>query len=235
MYRCAAGQGHGEAGLELGIWLKRDETYTEALQAFQLGAKAGSDNAASFLEHGFDGPKQDKPLYYLGQQKDPERVRRYEAIGHLLSAYSYLNPKVPEIDDIVPLPPAKLPAWDGTFKWLKEHEANVPPPLPTEERIKEMAKTKNLDPESGRPGQGKRAEAGPATDPAPVKAAATPRLPLGTSLASGTNRPPSSSRSTARGYRDSRVTPTNARPKPSGRSWPIPRMPRPLPERMPNA
>jgi hypothetical protein len=30
------------------------------------------------------------------------------------------------------------------------HEANVPPSLPTDERIAEMAKTKGLDPETGR-------------------------------------------------------------------------------------
>ena len=186
MWRCAVEQGHGEAGLELGIWLKGDRN-TEALQAFQLGAIAGHPNAASFLEHGFDGPPTSDRLYHIGQQKDPERVRRYEAIGHLLSAYSYLNPKVPEIDQIVPLPPAKLPAWDGTFQWLKAHEANVPPPLPTEERIREMATAKGLDPETGRPLPSKHAEA-PA--PEPVKVAA-PSIPLGTVLPSGTRCPQS--------------------------------------------
>ena len=68
-----------------------------------------------------------------------------------LSAYEYLNPTVPEINDIVPLPPAQLPPWDGKFKWLEEHKANVPPRLPTEERIAEMARAKGLDPKTGRP------------------------------------------------------------------------------------
>ena len=102
----------------------------------------------------------------------------------MLFAYSYLNPKVPEIDAIVPLPPAKLPPWDGTFKWLKDHQANVPPPLPTEERIREMATAKNLDPETGRPLKQKKAEAS-----APVKAIAVAIIPLGTVLASGTRCP----------------------------------------------
>jgi hypothetical protein len=61
------------------------------------------------------------------------------AILDFLFDYSYLNPQVPELDSIVPLPPAKLPPWDGKFEWLEAHEANVPPPLPTEERIAEMA------------------------------------------------------------------------------------------------
>ena len=71
-------------------------------------------------------------------------------INKILFRYDYLNPKVPEIDRIVPLPPAKLPPWDGKLQWLKEHEANLPPPLPSAERIAEMARAKGLDPATGR-------------------------------------------------------------------------------------
>ncbi len=181
MLHCAAEQGHGEAGLSLGIGLKLFKHYPEALKAFQLGAKSGKDTAASFLMKGFNGKGQEDEMYYLGQQEDEERARRYEIISDFLSSYSYLNPKVPEIDEIVPLPPAKLPAWDGTFQWLKAHKANVPPPLPTEERINEMAKAKGLDPATGRPLPKPHAEA-PA--PEPVKVAA-PSAHLGTTLASG--------------------------------------------------
>ena len=149
MWHCAAEQGHGKAGLELGIWLKGDRN-TEALQAFQLGAKADY-SAAGRLAHAFDSTPPSDEMYYLGQSKDEERVRRYEAISDFLFDYDYLNPKVPEIDEIVPLPPAKLPPWDGSFQWLKEHKANVSPPLPSEERINEMARAKHLDPETGRP------------------------------------------------------------------------------------
>ncbi|RIX49847.1 MAG: sel1 repeat family protein [Rhodocyclales bacterium GT-UBC] len=186
MWRCAVEQGHGEAGLELGVWLK-GERNAEALQAFQLGAKVGSDGAASFLEHGFDGPPSSNELYYLGQQKDLERVRRYKAIGHFLFAYDYLNPKVPEIDRIVPLPPAKLPPWDGSFQWLKTHEANVPPPLPSEERIQEMARAKHLDPETGRPLKDKHSAA--ETEAPPLKTAAAPTIPLGLQLPTGATCP----------------------------------------------
>jgi len=150
MWRCAVEQGHGKSGLELGVWFKGDRNI-EAVQAFQLGAKAGSEGAASFLFEGFNGPPTTDELYYLGQQKDVERYKRYRAIWSFLADYSYLNPKVPEIDRIVPLPPAKLPPWDGSFQWIKTHEANVPPPLPSEERIQEMARVKHLDPETGRP------------------------------------------------------------------------------------
>ena len=57
----------------------------------------------------------------------------------------------------------------------------MPPPLPSEERINEMAKAKGLDPATGRPLPKPHAVA-PA--PEPVKVAA-PATPLGTTLASG--------------------------------------------------
>ena len=153
MWRCAAEQGHGEAGLMLGVWLSSPwrMRYSEALQALQLGAKAGHFSAAGRLKEGFDGPPASDEMFYLGQAKDPERVRRYAAIDDFLFRYDYLGPKVPEIDEIVPLPPARLPKWDGSFQWLKAHEANVPPPLPSEARMEAMARAKGLDPETGRP------------------------------------------------------------------------------------
>ncbi|MGL4407536.1 MAG: DUF6396 domain-containing protein, partial [Zoogloea sp.] len=68
-----------------------------------------------------------------------------------LHNYSYLNPTVEDIDEIVPLPPAKLPPWDGKPKWLKEWESGKAPPLPSEERLAEMAEAKGLEPKTGRP------------------------------------------------------------------------------------
>jgi hypothetical protein len=63
----------------------------------------------------------------------------------------YLGATVDEIDRIVPLPPAKLPPWDGQLEWVQHWNANVPPRIPDEERIAEMAKAKGLDPATGRP------------------------------------------------------------------------------------
>jgi hypothetical protein len=149
MQRCAAEQGHAKAANEVGIDVRQDGKLPEAMKYFQLGAMAGSDRAAGRLYEAF-GKNQDDPIYDLGQALDPEREARYKKVWEFLFNYSYLNPQVPELDSIVPLPPAKLPPWDGKFKWLEAHEANVPPPLPTEERIAEMAKAKGLDPKTGR-------------------------------------------------------------------------------------
>nr|WP_271412283.1 DUF6396 domain-containing protein [Pseudomonas sp. Q1-7] len=151
MRRCAAEQGHGDAATDLGVDLSGGGHYQEALEAFQLGVAAGDSSSASFLSNGFRGPQPDDQLYYLGQQEDLERAERYNRIRRVLGNYSYANPTVPEINEIVPLPPAKLPPWDGTLQWLQEREANVPPPKPSDALIRQLAKARQLDPASGRP------------------------------------------------------------------------------------
>ncbi|WP_293937990.1 sel1 repeat family protein [Iodobacter sp.] len=146
---CAAKQGHAKAGLSLGVNLSGLGRYAEALIAYQLSTKAGDEIAAFALENGFLAPPPTDELNYLALEKDEERSRRYKAIGKVLGRYSYLKPTVEEIDDIVPLPPAKLPPWDGSLKWLKAHEANIAPAKPSEELIAKLAKGKGLDPETG--------------------------------------------------------------------------------------
>ncbi|MBD8820444.1 DUF6396 domain-containing protein, partial [Pseudomonas fluorescens] len=64
--------------------------------------------------------------------------------------YSYADPKVPEINEILPLPPAKLPAWNGKLQWLEARLANIPPPKPSEALIQQLAKAKLLEPATGR-------------------------------------------------------------------------------------
>ncbi|WP_039791998.1 DUF6396 domain-containing protein, partial [Pseudomonas agarici] len=69
----------------------------------------------------------------------------------LLANYSYANPSVPEINEILPLPPAKLPAWDGKLQWLEARLANVRPQKPHEALIQQLAKAKLLEPATGKP------------------------------------------------------------------------------------
>ncbi|MEE4918240.1 DUF6396 domain-containing protein [Pseudomonas alliivorans] len=151
MRSCAAEQGNAEAAGALGVHLSTAKKYRAALEAFQKGVAAGDESSASFLDNGFRGPKPDDRLYYLGQDEDLERADRYRQIGKLLGGWSYANPTVPEINDIVPLPPAKLPAWDGKLKWVEERKANVQPPKPTEALIEQLAKARLLDPKTGKP------------------------------------------------------------------------------------
>jgi hypothetical protein len=149
MRRCAGEQGNGKAARALGVDLSIDGYFQEALEAFQLGVAAGDETSAGFIEEGFRGPEPTNELHYLGQQEDLERADRYEKIWKILSGYSYANPKVPEINEIVPLPPAPLPSWDGKLQWLEERLANVPPEKPSEALINQLAKAKLLDPATG--------------------------------------------------------------------------------------
>jgi len=150
MRRCAAEQGHGRAARALGVNMSTKGRYQNSLEAFQLGVAAGDESAASFLENGFRGPISVNHLYYLGQEKDLERAERYEKIWQVLANYSYANPKVPEINEIVPLPPAELPAWDGKLQWLEERLANIPPEKPSEAFITRLANAMKLDPATGK-------------------------------------------------------------------------------------
>jgi tetratricopeptide (TPR) repeat protein len=151
MRGCAAGQGNGKAARALGVNWSTIGRYQEALEAYQLGVAAGDESSASFLENGFRSPPATDRLYYLGQHQDLERAERYEKIGKVLGNYSYADPKVPEINEILPLPPAKLPAWDGKLQWLEARLANIPPKKPSEALIQQLAKAKLLEPATGKP------------------------------------------------------------------------------------
>ncbi len=151
MRQCATDQGYGKAARYLGIDLSTNGLYPAAAKAFQKGVKAGDSLSALAMEDGFKGPPSSDRLNYLALPSDPERSRRYKLIGKFIDANDGLNPKVPDIDKIVPLPPAKLPPWDGTFQWQKEQDAAVPPPKPSDELIERLSRAKNLDPATGLP------------------------------------------------------------------------------------
>ena len=151
MRQCAAEQGNGEAARALGVDLSIDGHYPEALEALQLGVAAGDSTSAYKLGKVFRNHPSFDELDSLGQQEDQERVERYMKISKVLGNYSYASPNVPEINEILPLPPAKLPAWDGKLQWLEARLANIPPPKPTPELIQQLAKAKTLDPATGKP------------------------------------------------------------------------------------
>ncbi|WP_019447119.1 sel1 repeat family protein [Cupriavidus sp. BIS7] len=151
MRRCAAEQGHGEAAVDLGYALKSDKLYRQAAEAFQLGVAAGDSLGALKLEKAFDAPPPTEELRFLALPHDPERVRRYKLIRDFLHRNEPYKPKIPDIDQIVPLPPAELPPWDGTFQWEKEQAEAVPPEKPSDELIRRLSRDKGLDPATGLP------------------------------------------------------------------------------------
>jgi len=190
MMECAADQGYGKAASYLGIDLSSNELYSQAVVAFQKGVKSGDSQSASFLGNGFKGPSPSERLYYLALPSDPERSRRYRDILLFLRNNEGRNPKVPDIDKIVPLPPAKLPAWDGTFQWEKEQAAAVPPAKPSEDLIDRLAKAKHLNPATGLPLSGDLKKASSVSDEAEPStnihmAEPAGRLPIGAVAFSG--------------------------------------------------
>lgn len=150
MRRCAADQGHAEGAFRFSIRQHNDGKFLDAMKYLQIAVAYGDAAAAQSMAEAFGSQFHADEMYSLGQPVDTERYERYNKISKFLTDYEYLNPKVLEIDTILPLPPAKLPAWDGKLQWLEAHKANVPPSLPTEERIAEMARAKGLDPKTGR-------------------------------------------------------------------------------------
>ncbi|MDR8031417.1 sel1 repeat family protein [Burkholderia cenocepacia] len=149
MRQCAADQGHGRAAYELAIHLSYIGRSHDAVLAYQKGVAAGVSGTAMNLERAFLAPESLDKRFALDVPKDPERSRRYQLIGEFLDNNTLANPKVPDVDQIVPLPPAKLPPWDGTFEWEKQR-AQVPP-KPSDELMNRLAKEKHLDPATGWP------------------------------------------------------------------------------------
>lgn len=107
---------------------------------------------------------------------DPQRAGRYDLIGTVLPSYCWANRKVPELDRIVRLSPAPLPPRDGKIQWLKDFEANVAPPLPPEQCIRERTAAKARNPATSRPGakrqQAQTVQAAPRGCPAKRQSAA---------------------------------------------------------------
>lgn len=151
MWQCAATQGYGKAANALADVLAAEGRFGDAVKAYQQGVAGGNSLSAFALENGFMGPPPSDRLNYVGLPKDTTRSVRYRAIRKFFERNDGRNPTVPDIDKIVPLPPATLPAWDGTFQWEKERAAEKPPEKPSEELIDRLAKDKHLDPATGLP------------------------------------------------------------------------------------
>jgi TPR repeat protein len=149
MRTCAMQQGHGEAALAVGLIKKIGKDYSGALLALQQAVKNGNASAARFLGGGFITTSPKEELRYMALTPDPERARRYKLIDEFLDRYENLGAKVPDIDQIVPLPPAKLPDWDETFQWKKDRDAAVPPSKPSDELMQRLSEEKGLDPATG--------------------------------------------------------------------------------------
>ena len=150
LYRCASEQGQGNASYWLGMFLPDYHKYDEAVRAYHQGVKNGNYLSAFILSHAFKAGKDKGSNDFLDVEADEERARRYDIINTYLSDYEFMSPTVPDLDDIVPLPPAPLPEWDGKIAFQRWVEGNEPP-KPSDELIKKLADKAGLDVKTGLP------------------------------------------------------------------------------------
>jgi TPR repeat protein len=132
MRLCAYAQGHGPAAASLGgdrRAVKQD--FAAAIEYLQNGVKFGDRGSALSLARLFSagywphmGVKTKPMLEAIGIGEDAERTRRYKEIAAALE----INPdlKFTRIEALLPLPPAKLPSWNGILSAV-EPESNAPP------------------------------------------------------------------------------------------------------------
>ncbi|QNK66397.1 DUF6396 domain-containing protein [Variovorax sp. PAMC26660] len=115
MLECAFSQGSGSAAYELGQTQNRDakqrEDYSHALGVFHEGVKLGNEKAANSLSVAFDAGRA-----LVDHRIDVARAERYSILGDAL----WRNPdlRLPNLDKVLPLPPANLPKWDGNKQTL---------------------------------------------------------------------------------------------------------------------
>jgi hypothetical protein len=129
MLQCAMAQGYGQAAYKLGYIYARTNTpeaKKRALETFQDGVKLGSAECANALFTEFDGMGLTDGTNLVGHT-DKARAERYSKLGDALEFYGG-RLKLPNLDKVLPLPPAPLPKWDGNVKTLIDGAKAVTPP-----------------------------------------------------------------------------------------------------------
>ena len=137
MLECALAQGYGQAAFDLHylyVVLRSSdgtangdstpETKARALKVLHEGVKFGCENCANALQIEFDHPFDLSNMFtpYI----DKARGLRYGVLGDALGFNP--NRRFPNLDKILPLPPADLPPWDGQRKSLLDAAMGVRPP-----------------------------------------------------------------------------------------------------------
>lgn len=131
MLQCAMAQGYGQAAYKLGFIYARPKTAEakkRALETFQEGVKLGNAECANSLFSEFDGMGLTDGTNLVGHI-DKARAERYSKLGDALEFYGG-RLKLPNLDKVLPLPPAPLPKWDGNKKTLIDGAKAVTPPPP---------------------------------------------------------------------------------------------------------
>ncbi len=129
MLECAVAQGYGAAAYELSLQYRMPftpESKRRALEVLQEGVRLGCEKCASNLYVEFNGFMLSSGENLSGRV-DNARAERYAVLADALEHYGG-RLKLPNIDKIVPLPPASLPKWDGNKQTLIDAAKTVAPP-----------------------------------------------------------------------------------------------------------
>nr|WP_246326948.1 tetratricopeptide repeat protein [Burkholderia guangdongensis] len=128
MLQCALAQGYGDAAYDLGGLYKgtTPESKLQALKVLHEGVKLGCAKCASDLASEFRGFDLASGNNLIGHV-DTARAERYFKLGEALEHYQG-RLKLPNLDEVLPLPPAPLPKWDGNAKTLIDAAKPVNPP-----------------------------------------------------------------------------------------------------------
>lgn len=132
MLECGLNQGNADAAFNLGGTIAGEKEEFEqdnerARLVLQEGVRLGSYMSATFLFGAFDDGE---PLSGVG--KDKSRAERYFIISDALQRNPDL--RFPNLDKILPLPPANLPMWNGDRNTLLDaakpvlQKPDAPPP-----------------------------------------------------------------------------------------------------------
>jgi hypothetical protein len=126
MLECALGQGDAQAALALHYQYKDSRTpegKDRAMRVLHEGVKLGCADCANYLRSEFGKPD---PTKMIVPHFDKARSERYDMLGDALSFNS--SRRFPNLDKMLPLPPARLPPWDGKRESLLKAVMAVTPP-----------------------------------------------------------------------------------------------------------
>ncbi|WP_313761227.1 DUF6396 domain-containing protein, partial [Caballeronia sp. GaOx3] len=120
-------QGYGEAAYELSLYQEQPNTTAKALALKTLheGTKLGCANCAKALATEFEGFDLSNGNNLVGHD-DKERSNRYAILGDALEFWQG-RLKLPNLDKVLPLPPAPLPKWNGDKQTLIDAAKAVTP------------------------------------------------------------------------------------------------------------
>ncbi|CAD6559083.1 tetratricopeptide repeat protein [Paraburkholderia metrosideri] len=118
MLECALAQGYGPAADKLSYIYRgtTSESKSRALHVLHEGVKLGCADCADNLSTEFNGFGLTRGENLVGHI-DKARAQRYSKIGDVLKLYDG-RLKLPNLDKVLPLPPALLPKWDGNTQTL---------------------------------------------------------------------------------------------------------------------